>query len=140
MRDSRRGDVPLDPLVLGIGLQHRSLEDEYTKRWNLASAAEAQDRSERAFDRMCNGDLMVVRMGPTESGRTEIQILSARSHWNSFAKQTSTVLHATDQSHGRWAFTVMPNNDLMAIKMGPVTGTGKTEVHVLSANSNYQKF
>jgi len=116
------------------------MEDEYTKRWNLASAAEAQDRSERAFDRMPNGDLMVVRMGPTESGRTEIQILSARSHWNSFAKQTSTVLHATDQSHGRWAFTVMPNNDLMAIKMGPVTGTGKTEVHVLSASSNYQRF
>ena len=55
MRDSRRGDVPLDPLVLDIRLQHHSLEDEYTKRWNLASAAEAQDRSERAFDRMPKG-------------------------------------------------------------------------------------
>lgn len=116
------------------------LESKKYRRWDLVNVAEAEDRSERAFDSMPNGNVMMVRMGPTESGRTEIQILWGRSHWRLFEKQTSTVLHATDQSHGRWAFTVMPNNDLMAIKMGPDTGTGKTEVHVLSSSSNYQSF
>ncbi|MFN5514253.1 MAG: VCBS repeat-containing protein, partial [Cyanobacteriota bacterium] len=43
------------------------------------------------------------------------------------------------QTDGTFAFTALPNGDLMAIKKSG-TGSGSTEVHILSAASNYSKF
>merc|ERR1719450_1473007 len=40
----------------------------------------------------------------------------------------------------KWAFVMDSKNNLVAIKKGPKTGSGKTEVHRLTAASNYKKF
>ncbi|MFN5513995.1 MAG: M12 family metallopeptidase, partial [Cyanobacteriota bacterium] len=53
-----------------------------------------------------------------------------------FALQVPTVLHQTGDN---FAFAFMANGDLMAIKKSG-TGSGSTEVHILSAASNYSKF
>jgi hypothetical protein len=54
----------------------------------------------------------------------------------SFLLQTGTALHETDDS---FEFAVAGNGDLFAIKKSN-TGTGTTEVHVLSAASTYRQF
>lgn len=53
-----------------------------------------------------------------------------------FLLQTGTALHETDDT---FAFLLAPNMDVFAIKKS-ATGTHSTEVHVLSAASNYQTF
>ena len=58
------------------------------------------------------------------------------SSYSRFRLQTRTALHETG---GNFAFSVLRNGDLVAIKKSG-TGTGKTEVHILSAASNYQSF
>jgi hypothetical protein len=60
----------------------------------------------------------------------------AASNYQSFRLQTGTALHETADN---FAFGVLPNGDLVAIKKSG-TGSGKTEVHILSAASNYQSF
>merc|ERR1711957_583474 len=92
-----------------------------------------------AFVMNPNGDLVCIKMGPhTGTGKTEVHVLSAASNYRRFVLQTRTALHYT---HGaNWAFVMNPNGDLVCIKKGPHTGTGKTEVHVLSAASNYGRF
>jgi hypothetical protein len=58
------------------------------------------------------------------------------SKYQSFRLQTGTALH---EAGDNFAFGVLPNGDLVAIKKSG-TGSGKTEVHILSAASNYQSF
>ena len=53
-----------------------------------------------------------------------------------FSLQTGTALHPTDQT---FEFAVAPNRDVFAIKKSN-TGTGTTEIHVLSAASGYKNF
>ena len=48
---------------------------------------------------------------------------------------SSTGLHETDS---KWEFALAPNLDLYCIEKYK-TGMGKTEVHVLSKESNYQR-
>ena len=76
------------------------------------------DRGEWALEVMRNDDLMVIKKGPeTESGRTEVQILSASSGYKSFSLTiTATSLPLFDRRHGAWVFVLMFNNDLMAIE------------------------
>eukprot|EP00450_Noctiluca_scintillans_P011113 CAMPEP_0194503282 /NCGR_PEP_ID=MMETSP0253-20130528/28294_1 /TAXON_ID=2966 /ORGANISM="Noctiluca scintillans" /LENGTH=633 /DNA_ID=CAMNT_0039345553 /DNA_START=14 /DNA_END=1915 /DNA_ORIENTATION=- len=133
-------DTPSGQTELRVFLVKES--ENYMTSRNVTTALHSTTfASEWAFDEMTNGDLMAIKMGPkTGTGKTEVHILSARSQWNQFQLHTGTGLHLTDREHGQWAFQVMRNNDLMAIKMGPVTGTGKTEVHILSASSRYQSF
>lgn len=54
----------------------------------------------------------------------------------SFLLQTGTALHQTDDT---FEFALAGNGDLFAFKKSN-TGTGSTEVHVLSAASTYQQF
>lgn len=54
----------------------------------------------------------------------------------SFLLQTGTALHETDDT---FEFALAGNGDLFAFKKSN-TGTGSTEVHVLSAASTYQQF
>merc|ERR1719265_2800066 len=72
---------------------------------------------------------------------TEVHTLGKSSNYQNWVLQTGTGLHLTDgsQSGAEWDFAAMPNGDLTSIKMGP-TGSGKTEVHILSKSSNYAKF
>jgi hypothetical protein len=89
-----------------------------------------------AFAMNANGDLVGILKGPlTGSGTTELHILSAASNYQSFVLQTGTALQYTDDN---WAFSMDGNDNLVGILKGPVTGSGTTEVHTLSAASNYQ--
>lgn len=88
------------------------------------------------FAVMANGDVMAIKKSGSRSGKTEVHILSSASRYQSFRLQTPTALHQTGKD---FEFEVLSNGDLVAIKKG-VTPSGKTEVHVLSAASNYQQF
>merc|ERR1719311_1469767 len=95
--------------------------------------------TEWAFAAMPNGDLMCIKMGPTTgSKKTEVHILSKSSNYAKFVLHAATGLEMT--THKSWDFVAAPNGDLMCIKKGPKTGSGKTEVHILSKSSNYAKF
>merc|ERR1719316_686991 len=100
----------------------------------------SQSGSEWDFVALPNSDLMGILMGPkTGSKKTEVHILSKSSNYAKFALHAATGLELTDGAT-EWDFAAMPNGDLMCIKMGPTTGSQKTEVHILSKSSNYAKF
>merc|ERR1719473_991495 len=83
-------------------------------------------------------NLLGILKGPkTGSGKTEVHRLSAASNYGQFDLQTGTGLGYTNE----WAtFTMDSKDNLVCVLKGPKTGSGKTEVHRLSAASNYQKF
>jgi uncharacterized protein YvpB len=81
------------------------------------------------FGVLPNGDLVGIKKSGTGSGKTEVHILTAASNYRSFRLQTGTALHETGDN---FAFSVLPNGDLVAIKKSG-TGSGKTEVHILAA-------
>ena len=83
-----------------------------------------------------NRDLIAIKKSQTGSNSTEIHILSAVSNYQSFTKHTGTALHETGDD---FEFAVAPNRDIIAIKKNN-TGSDSTEIHILSASSNYQKF
>lgn len=83
-----------------------------------------------------NKDLFVIKKSNTGSHTTEVHVLSASSNYQQFSLQTATALHETDASS---SFVLAPNNDLFVIQKNN-TGTHSTEIHVLSASSNYQQF
>ncbi|MFD0266377.1 FG-GAP repeat domain-containing protein [Streptomyces sp. NPDC127106] len=86
-------------------------------------------------------DLVAVKKSRTGTGTTEVHVLSGGDGFRRFALQTGTALHETD---GTFDFRAADWNgdgrvDLFAIKKSR-TGTGSTEVHVLSGASNFQRF
>ncbi|GEM_PF-3126001 len=83
-----------------------------------------------------NKDLYVIKKSNTGSHTTEVHVLSASSNYQQFSLHTATALHETDATS---SFALAPNNDLFVIRKSD-TGTHSTEVHVLSASSNYQQF
>jgi len=86
-----------------------------------------------------NGDVVGVLKGPvTGSGKTEVHILSASSNYQQFSLETGTALGYTTGAD--WEFAIAGNNNLVGILKGPTSGSGKTEVHIMSASSNYQEF
>merc|ERR1719217_1977519 len=92
---------------------------------------------------MPNGDLTAIKMGLTTGTKmTEVHTLGKGSNYKTWVLQTGTGLGLTAKTAPKeeWDFAAMPNGDLMSIKMGPTTGSGKTEVHILSKSSNYAKF
>jgi hypothetical protein len=80
-----------------------------------------------------NRDLFAVKMQGQSS--TEIHVISAASNYQQFSLQTGTALHSTDGDN--WHFALAENRDMFVIKM---QGQSSTEVHILSATSNYQQF
>lgn len=90
------------------------------------------------FDFVLSGsrDLYAIKKSGTASGTTELHVLSAKSQYQKFILHTATALHETDDDY---EFEIAPNDDLIAIKKNG-TGSGTTEVHVLSAASGYQEF
>jgi hypothetical protein len=89
-----------------------------------------------AFAVAPNRDLVAIKKSKTGTNSTEIHILSAASRYQSFSKQTGTILSETGSN---FAFAVAPNRDLIAIKKSE-TGSDSTEIHILSSSSNYQQF
>lgn len=83
-----------------------------------------------------NDNLYMISRSNTGSKRTELHVLSAASGYRQFILQLGTALHETDAT---FDFAIAPNRDLFAIKKR-LSGSGTTEVHVISAASNYQRF
>jgi hypothetical protein len=82
-------------------------------------------------------NLLAILKGPkTGSGKTEVHRLCAKSNYKKFNLQTGTGLHITNEN---WAFTIDSKDNLVCVLKGP-SGSKKTEVHRLSAASNYNKF
>ncbi|HEY4323812.1 MAG TPA: hypothetical protein VGN20_07490 [Mucilaginibacter sp.] len=87
-----------------------------------------------------NLDLFIIKKRNTGTLRTEVHILSHDSNYAEFTFQQGTALGMTDEN---WDFVLDSNNDLYAIFKGSEavpTGSGKTEIHVLSADSNYMDY
>jgi FG-GAP-like repeat len=90
-----------------------------------------------------NGDghidlIAINRHGP--STKTEVHVLSGASGWKEFIAHISTGLDQTDLN---WSFLIADWNnsghsDLVAINRQGASGS--TEIHVLSGESNLQKF
>jgi len=89
-----------------------------------------------AFAALRNGDLMAIKKSGTGSRSTEVHVLSAASRYQKFALQTGTALQETDE---KYAFAALPSGDLMAI-MKSGTATRSTEIHILTAASQYKQF
>ncbi len=82
-----------------------------------------------------NNDLVGIEKQNTGSGKTEVHILSAESKYQTFSLHAVSGLDHTDHN---WQFAMAPNRDLFCILQRG--GSNKTEVHVLSAASNYGDF
>ncbi len=83
-----------------------------------------------------NRDVFAIAKSQTGSGMTEVHVLSAASNYQSFSNHVATALHPVGDN---WQLLVADNRDVFAIAKSQ-TGSGMTEVHVLSAASNYQSF
>jgi len=99
-------------------------------------------RGEWAFGLLKNNDLVAIRKGPSQTGRTELKILSSKDSYRTLVGQAVTALGSTDLSHGLWSFQVMKwrSNDLMAIKVGTGAEAGRVELRILTSKSNYGEF
>jgi hypothetical protein len=75
----------------------------------------------------------ITRQGA--SGKTEVHVMRASNSYSTFAFQKATGLGATGRN---WSFAVSANRDICgALHHG---ATGKTELHILTAESDYQQF
>ncbi|MDG4536217.1 VCBS repeat-containing protein [Streptomyces sp. AV19] len=93
------------------------------------------------WDRDGRPDLVAVKKSNTGTRSTEVHILSGASGFQRFSLQTGTALHETDGTFA-FAFTDWDRDgrpDLVAVKKSR-TGTGSTEVHILSGASNFQRY
>ena len=113
--------------ALDIGYQHFLLQ-----------TGTKLDETDCSFDFVVapNLDLFAIKKSGTGTHSTEVHVLSAASQYQQFALQTGTALGETDDSY---TFGLGANRDLYTIRKGGVR-TRKTEVHILSAASNYQQF
>jgi len=113
-----------------------SAASTYQKYILQTGTALGESGAETDFAIASNRDLFIFPKSKTGSKKTEVHILSAESGYKKFTLQTGTALHETDASV---SFAVAPNRDVFVF-MRSKTGSKSTEVHVLSAESNYQKF
>lgn len=85
--------------------------------------------------------IAVIKKNNTGTGTTELHVLSGPNGFQQFALNTGTAQHVTG---GEYTFRMADwdrdgRPDLIGIKEN-ATGTGSTEVHILSGASNYQQF
>ncbi len=72
-------------------------------------------------------------------GMMDVHILSAASDYSTFSLQTGTAF-ASGYAQGEVKLLMDDDRNLWLIKHGGTTGTGKMELHVVSASSGYQTF
>jgi hypothetical protein len=88
------------------------------------------------FEVGANGDVFGIRKSGTNSGTTEIHVLSKSSSYGGFLFQTPTALHETGDE---FRFVVdYTTNDVWAVKRYN-TGSGRTELHVIESASSYRR-
>lgn len=88
------------------------------------------------FEIAPNDDIIVIKKNHTDSEKTELQVLSAASGYQKLSK---VIVTALGQGGDELTFALARNRDLLAIKKSD-TGTSSTEVHILSADSDYSEF
>lgn len=87
-------------------------------------------------------NLFVILDAKTGSGNVEVHVLSAADHFHTFLAHRSTVLSESGAA-AEWQFLVgdgAGNGDLVAVHESGSTGSGRTEVHVLSAADGYHSY
>jgi hypothetical protein len=87
-------------------------------------------------------DLVAIKKSGTSTNSTEVHVLSGASNFQTLLVQTGTGLHETSTAQFDFALADWNGDgflDLIAIKKNN-TGTGKTEVHILSGASNFREF
>jgi len=86
-------------------------------------------------------DLFIIKKSNTGTGSTEVSILSGATNFRDYLLQTGTPLHQTDETFAfalaDWTGDGKP--DLFIIKKSN-TGTGSTEISILSGASNFQEY
>jgi hypothetical protein len=87
-------------------------------------------------------DLVGVRMNNTSGGHTNVHVLDGASQFQKWLVQRETPLGQTNAS--QWKWTMGDTNadgaqDLIAVRMNGTPGK-KTNVHVLSGNTEYQTY
>ncbi len=78
---------------------------------------------------------MIQKQG-TGTHSTELHVLTAASNYTQYSLHTGTALGESDQY---MTFDIGRQGDLIAVQRYN-TGSGSTEVHILSAASGYQTF
>jgi hypothetical protein len=86
-------------------------------------------------------DILSVKKSNTGSDSTEIHIMDGATNYQSWLRQTGTVLHETDSN---WDFlmddfTPANTNGIISLKEFN-TGTDTTEAHILTGGTNYQNW
>jgi hypothetical protein len=107
----------------------------------LGEAGDNWDFKMADWDRDGQPDLFGVLKSNTGSRKTEVHVLSAASNFQQFIAQNATAL---GEAGSNWEFEVADwdrdgRPDLVGI-LKSNTGSRKTELHVLSAASNFQQF
>jgi stage II sporulation protein D len=88
-------------------------------------------------------DLWILPESNTGSGRVEAHVLSATSGYTSFLLHSATALSTSETAGGDWTILVgdaAGSGDLVAVHDAGTTGSGQTEVHILSRVSGYQTY
>lgn len=117
--------------VLHLATAQRALTDS---RVDIQMGAFRGDR---------NPDLYIIPWGATGSGQVEVHILSAASNYQTYLAHAASALPLTAVTAGAWSFLVgdgAGNGDVYAVCTSGRTGTGMTEMHVLSAVSGYRQW
>ena len=127
------------------GLSRKSGYQDFSV--HAATAFGAQDPAQwhfavGSFGRSGRPDLIGVKYAGTGSGMVEVHVLTAASGYTQFALHAATALPVVDGR--RFQFATGPSDgdgrsNLYAIFMNG-TGSGRTEVHVLSEASNYTQW
>jgi hypothetical protein len=89
-----------------------------------------------------NLDLYAIKMNGTASGMTEVHILDGATDYQTWLQHKASALHTTTTSQFSFGIADFNNDgraDVYAVKFSS-TGSGKTEVHVLDAASNFTSF
>lgn len=116
------------PFILETGTALHETDDT----WAFTVAKVNRDR---------RPDLVAIRKKNTGTNSTEVHVLSGRSQFQTYLRQTGTPLHETDEN---WEFAMGDYNrdghpDLFAIQKSGAT-TNSTRVHILSGSSGYQRW
>jgi hypothetical protein len=107
------------------------------KRFSLSTGTAMHETDATyTFALAANLDIIIIKTQQTGSGKTEVHALSSVHNYQSFVLHSATALHEVDSSY---TFQMAPNRDLYIIKRFD-TGTATTEVHALSAGTNYQTY
>jgi outer membrane protein assembly factor BamB len=105
----------------------------------LAPVADSSTWQFEIGDRSGSGDLIAIPHTATGSGGTEVHVLTRASGYRAFSIHAATPLAYTSDS--QFAFTLGDHDadgipDIYAVDMNS-TGSGQTEVHILSGASGY---